>query len=48
MSSLSEKLNGKNLIVGDFLVGPFTPAKPHEMQLWCIDLAKNVVVKKRN
>jgi len=45
---LSQKLSGENSIIGDFLVCPFTPAKPREMQLVCIDSAKNVAVKKRN
>ncbi len=45
---LTKQLNGENEIFGDFLVCPFTPAKPREMQLVCIDSAKNVVVKKRN
>jgi hypothetical protein len=45
---LSQKLNGENSIIGDFLVCPFTPAKPREMQLMCIESAKNVVVRKRN
>ena len=45
---LTKQLNGENEIFGDFLVCPFTPAKPREMQLVCIESAKNVVVKKRN
>ena len=45
---LSQKLNGENSIIGDFLACPFTPAKPREMQLVCIESAKNVVVKKKN
>ena len=45
---LTKQLNGENEIVGDFLVCPFTPAKPREMQLVCIESAKNFVVKKRN
>lgn len=45
---LTKQLNGENEIFGDFLVCPFTPAKPREMQLACIDSAKNVAVKKRN
>jgi hypothetical protein len=44
---LKKQLNGENLVIGDFLVCPFTPAKPREMQLVCIDSAKNVSVKKR-
>lgn len=44
---LSRQLDGKNEIFGDFLVCPFTRARPGEMQLMCIESAKNVVVKKR-
>jgi hypothetical protein len=44
---LTNQLNRENSIIGDFLVCPFTPAKPREMQLVCIESAKNVVVKKR-
>jgi hypothetical protein len=43
---LSQKLTGENSIVGDFLVCPFTPPKPREMQLVCIESAKNEAVKK--
>ncbi len=45
---LTKQLNGENEIIGDFVVCPFTPAKPREMQLVCIESAKNFVVKKRN
>ena len=45
---LTKQLKGENEIFGDFLACPFTPAKPREMQLVCIESAKNVVVKKRN
>jgi hypothetical protein len=44
---LSQKLDGETSIIGDFLVCPFTPAKPREMQLVCIESARNVVVKKK-
>ncbi len=44
---LTKRLNGENEIFGDFLVCPFTRAKPREMQLVCIDSAKDVMVKKR-
>jgi hypothetical protein len=43
---LSNQLNGKNEILGDFLVCPFTRPKPGEMQLMCIESVKNVVVKR--
>ena len=45
---LLQKRSGGNSIIGDFLVCPFTPTKPREMQLMCIESAKNVAVKKRN
>jgi hypothetical protein len=44
---LTKQLNGENEIIGDFLVCPFTPAKPREMQLICVESAKNLVVKKK-
>ena len=44
---LMKQLNEENEIFGDFLVCPFTPVKPREMQLVCIESAKDVVVKKR-
>ena len=45
--SLAHELNGDNEILGDFLVCPFTRPKPREMQLVCIESAKNVAVQKR-
>ena len=44
---LVKRLEGENDIYGDFLVCPFTRPRPREMQLMCIESAKNVVVKKR-
>jgi hypothetical protein len=44
---LMKQLNGESEIFGDFLVCPFTPAKPREMQLVCVESAKDVVVKKK-
>jgi hypothetical protein len=44
---LAKELDGENSIYGDFLVCPFTRPRPREMQLMCIESAKNVVVKKR-
>jgi len=44
---LAKQLDGENMIIGDFLVCPFTRARPREMQLMCIESAKNVVVNKR-
>ena len=45
--SLTHELNGENEILGDFVVCPFTRPKPREMQLVCIESAKNVSVQKR-
>ena len=45
--SLAHELNGENEITGDFLVCPFTKPKPGEMQLVCIESAKNVSIEKR-
>jgi hypothetical protein len=44
---LTKQLNGENEIFGDFLVCPFTRAKPRAMQLICVESAKNLVVKKK-
>jgi hypothetical protein len=44
---LARQLDEENEIVGDFLVCPFTRSRPGEMQLMCIESARNVVVKKR-
>jgi len=44
---LAKQLDGEHEILGDFLVCPFTRPRPGEMQLMCIESAKNVVVKKR-
>src|SRR6266850_400543 len=45
--NLQQQLNGDNQIVGDFLVCPFTKPKPSEMQLVCVESAKNVSAQKR-
>jgi len=45
--SLSRQLNGDNEVFGDFLVCPFTRPKPREMQLVCIESAKNMSIQKR-
>lgn len=34
-------------VFGDFLVCPFTPQRPGEMQLVCIEAGKNLAVRKR-
>jgi hypothetical protein len=44
---LAKQLDGENKILGDFLVCPFTRSRPGEMQLMCIESAKNIVVQKR-
>ena|SRR6266513_994274 len=44
---LAKQLDDENNIYGDFLVCPFTRSRPREMQLMCIESAKNVVMKKR-
>src|SRR6266851_4766894 len=44
---LLKQLNVESELFGDFLVCPFTPAKPREMQLVCIESAKNVVVGRK-
>jgi hypothetical protein len=44
---LAKQLDDENNIYGDFLVCPFTRPRPREMQLMCIESAKNVVMKKR-
>jgi hypothetical protein len=43
---LAKQLDGETNVFGDFLVCPFTRPRPREMQLMCIESAKNVVVKK--
>ena len=45
--NLQQQLNGDNQIVADFLVCPFTKPKPREMQLVCVESAKNVSAQKR-
>lgn len=44
--NLSQQLNQGNEIFGDFLVCPFTKSKPREMQLVCIESAKNLSIQK--
>lgn len=44
---LAKQLDGENNLYGDFLVCPFTRPRPREMQLMCIESAKNVAMKKR-
>lgn len=42
---LAKRLDGETNIYADFLVCPFTPSRPREMQLICIESAKNIMVK---
>jgi hypothetical protein len=42
---LAKQLNGESNIYADFLVCPFTQSKPKEMQLICVESARNVMVK---
>ncbi len=42
---LAKQLNGETNIYGDFLVCPFTRPRPREMQLICVESAKNIMVK---
>ena len=44
---LAQKLNGDNQVRGNFLVCPFTKPKAREMQLVCVESAKNLSVQKR-
>jgi hypothetical protein len=45
---LAQQLNGESSMTGDFLVCPFTRPRPSEMQLICIESAKNIAVKPKN
>lgn len=44
---LQQQINQDVSIIGNYLVCPFTSSKPAEMQLICIDKAKNLEVTKR-
>jgi hypothetical protein len=44
---LEKQLNWENELWGDFLVCPFTPQRPKEMQLICIESGKKIVARKR-
>ncbi len=46
-ADVEQKLNWETEVWGDFLVCPFTRQKPKEMQMICIEDAKNVVLRKR-
>lgn len=45
--TIEKQLNQDNEIFGDFLVCPFTRLKPGEMQLVCIESARNIQVHQR-
>lgn len=44
---LEKQLNWETELWGDFLVCPFTPQRPKEMQLICIESGKKIVARKR-
>lgn len=44
---LEKKLGWETEVWGDFLVCPFTPRRPKEMQMICIESGKNISVRKR-
>ena len=43
---IEDQINEDVDIFGDFLVCPFTRAKPGEMQLVCVETGKNLVARK--
>jgi len=43
---LREMLSWEDAVIGDFLVCPFTEAKPEHMQFVCVEAAKNLRVHK--
>jgi len=45
--TLEKQLNWENELWGDFLVCPFTPQRPKEMQMICIERGENIVLRKR-
>lgn len=45
--NIESQLNQDVAIFGDFLVCPFTPPRPKEMRLVCIEEGKNLVVRKQ-
>jgi hypothetical protein len=47
-AEIEKLLEWDNEVWGDFLVCPFTPQKPQEMQMMCIESGKNIVVRKRH
>ena len=45
--NIASQINQDVDLFGDFLICPFTRPKPGEMQLVCVESAKNLVVRKR-
>lgn len=45
---VEKQLNGDVEIFGDYTVCPFTKAKVGEMQLVCIERAKNLIIRKKS
>jgi hypothetical protein len=43
---LRKMLNWEEAVIGDFLVCPFTEAKPEHMQFVCVEAAKNLRIEK--
>ncbi|HYN85866.1 MAG TPA: hypothetical protein VER32_11480 [Pyrinomonadaceae bacterium] len=44
---LEKRLEWENEVWGDFLVCPFTPRRPKEMQMICVESGKNLSVRRR-
>jgi len=44
---IESQINQDVAIFGDFLVCPFTPSRPGEMQFVCIESGKNLSIRKR-
>lgn len=44
---IEAKLNWENEVWGDFLVCPFTPQRPGEMQMMCIDEGRQIELRQR-
>jgi hypothetical protein len=46
-AEIERQLNWETELWGDFEVCPFTPRRPGEMQMICIESGKNLVARKR-
>jgi len=44
---LEKQLNWETELWGDYFVCPFTPQRPKEMQMICIERGKSIVLRKR-